>query len=128
MKALRVILLLVVGALAGLAAALYGVPYLQQSGLLKRDDSVVARTDGKASPGADKRDVNALGRFEPESEIIQVSAPAGGRIERLSDKVKEGATVSKGEPLAYLDSYAELQASRELAQKQLDEPHVSSNE
>src|SRR5262249_37784911 len=34
---------------------------------------------------------------------------------------KEGAWVAKDEPLAYLDSYDELLAARELAQAQLDE-------
>jgi HlyD family secretion protein len=65
--------------------------------------------------------VTALGRLEPESQIIQVSAPVGSRIERLGERVKDGAVVTEGEPLAYLDSYSECRTARDLAQAQLDE-------
>src|SRR5262249_4720637 len=65
--------------------------------------------------------ITALGRLEPESEIIDVGAPAGSRIDRLGPKVKEGAIVNRDDPLAYLDSHKELAAAWELAKKQYEE-------
>ncbi len=77
-------------------------------------------TSKEGKPPSDQDDpVNALGRLEPESEIIDVSAPAGSRIDRLA--VKEGDAVNKDAPLAYLDSHDELQAALNYAKRQKDE-------
>src|SRR5262245_44853205 len=51
--------------------------------------------------------VSALGRLEPESGIIDVSGPAGARIQRFETAIKEGAQVTRGDVIAYLDSYPE---------------------
>jgi HlyD family secretion protein len=118
MRALRIgLLLLVLASVAG-AALMLGPAYLEKKGLFASSTG----TDGArmAEPDPAKA-VTALGRLEPESQIIQVSAPAGSRIERLGEKVKDGASVAKEEPLAYLDSYSECRAARDLAQAQLDE-------
>lgn len=63
--------------------------------------------------------VVALGRIEPASRVVQVSASDAGRIERLM--VAKGDRVEPGQILAYLDRYAVRQAERDLAESQLAE-------
>jgi HlyD family secretion protein len=81
-------------------------------------------TDSSRSPTAEKAKpqpgaVAALGRLEPESEIIDVGLPAGTRLDRVA--VKEGEWVSKGKELAYLDSHGEMKKARDLAEAQWQE-------
>lgn len=62
--------------------------------------------------------VTALGRLEPEGEVIELSAPLtldGDRIAQLL--VKEGDTVKVGETIAILDSYKPLQDALTQAEK-----------
>jgi HlyD family secretion protein len=115
---LRLIILIVVVALVAGVAGVFGHPYLQKMGVLSPGDTRAPQPNGKSDSA---RAVTALGRLEPESEVVQVSVPAGSRIERLGEKVKEGAYLGKDEPLAYLDSYPELLAARDFAQSQLNE-------
>ncbi|AFY60282.1 ABC exporter membrane fusion protein, DevB family [Synechococcus sp. PCC 6312] len=65
--------------------------------------------------------VNALGRLEPEGEVIKVSAPSqfmgGSQVMEL--RVKEGDVVQAGQILAVLDSRDRLQSSLLEAQKQV---------
>jgi HlyD family secretion protein len=63
--------------------------------------------------------VTALGRIEPEGEVIDISGPSGERIGQLL--VQEGQQVKKGQPLVYLESYQERQADRDFAADQLRE-------
>jgi HlyD family secretion protein len=63
--------------------------------------------------------VVALGRIEPASRVVQVSASEAGRIDRLM--VAKGDQVEEGQVLAYLDRYAVRQAERDLAASQLSE-------
>ncbi|MGA0201251.1 MAG: HlyD family secretion protein, partial [Prochlorotrichaceae cyanobacterium] len=63
--------------------------------------------------------VVALGRLEPQGEVIQVGGSGGARIDRLL--VKEGDWVQENQVLAYLDSYDERLAARDLAASQLRE-------
>lgn len=76
-------------------------------------------------PIIDRRDpptrVSALGRLEPEGEIIDVSGPAGTRIDRFDPAIKEGAQIKQGAVIAYLDSYPEALAAREQAASVLGE-------
>lgn len=121
MRVLRIGVLMAVLAVAAGAAGVFVPGYLQNKGLLFGSGPGLgagAAPTGKPGPASA---VTALGRLEPESQIIQVSAPAGSRIERLGEKVKDGAVVAKDEPLAYLDSYSECRAALDLAQAQLDE-------
>ncbi|MDX2242478.1 MAG: ABC exporter membrane fusion protein [Leptolyngbyaceae cyanobacterium bins.302] len=75
--------------------------------------------------------ITALGRLEPEGEVIKIAAPSSGgnatpifgspRIARLL--VKERATVKAGQPIAVLDTYdrllaAGLQAEAEVREAQ----------
>ncbi|NJL42536.1 MAG: HlyD family efflux transporter periplasmic adaptor subunit [Pseudanabaena sp. SU_2_4] len=64
-------------------------------------------------------EVVALGRLEPQGEVIRVGGPNGERIRQLT--VKEGDLVQKGAILAYLESYIERLAERDLAASQVAE-------
>jgi HlyD family secretion protein len=64
-------------------------------------------------------EVVALGRLEPQGEVIRIGGPSGERIQHLM--VKEGDLVQKGAILAYLESYAERLAERDHAASQLAE-------
>jgi HlyD family secretion protein len=64
--------------------------------------------------------VSALGRLEPEGEVIQVFAPTsidGARVENL--KIKHGQQIRKGDLIAVLDTYPRRQAALEEAQEQV---------
>ena len=104
-------MLLLVAAGAG-AGGYYGRSWMDQQ----------AFTTPPSSPSAPQEQqrsiVTALGRLEPESEIVDVGVPTG-RLARL--EVAEGAIVDQGDVLAYLESYDEMLASRDLARSQLDE-------
>ena len=63
--------------------------------------------------------VAALGRVEPAGEVIQVSGPVGDRVGELV--VAEGAWVETNTILAYLESYQERLAERNLAAVQVIE-------
>jgi HlyD family secretion protein len=66
--------------------------------------------------------VVALGRLEPEGEIIKVGGPTTERIARL--EVAEGDVVKRGDVLAYLESYEERKAERDYAASQLAEAQL----
>ncbi|WP_073072126.1 ABC exporter membrane fusion protein [Phormidesmis priestleyi] len=64
--------------------------------------------------------VSALGRLEPEGEVIQVFAPTsseGARVETL--KVSHGQRIRQGDVIAVLDTYARRRAALQEAQEQL---------
>jgi HlyD family secretion protein len=66
------------------------------------------------------RKVSALGRLEPEAEIIKLSAPLtldGDRIGKLL--IKEGDRVEAGQVIVILDSKERLQTALEQAQEQV---------
>lgn len=60
--------------------------------------------------------VTALGRLEPEGEVITIAAPANERVGQLL--VQEGDFVEAGQAIAYLESYPERLAERDLAASQ----------
>jgi HlyD family secretion protein len=61
--------------------------------------------------------VQALGRIEPGSEVIVLTAPGPDRLESLL--VQRGDTVAKGQVLGYLTSHKLAVAHRDAAQIQL---------
>ncbi|HEY9643354.1 MAG TPA: ABC exporter membrane fusion protein [Coleofasciculaceae cyanobacterium] len=64
--------------------------------------------------------VTALGRLEPQGEVIKLSAPTsnnGNRVEQLL--VKEGDRLKTGQVIAILDSRDRLQAAYEQAQEEV---------
>ncbi len=63
--------------------------------------------------------VTALGRLEPLSEVIKVSAPSSQMGSSTIEKilVKEGDTVKAGQPIAILDNRQRLEAAVSKAQE-----------
>jgi HlyD family secretion protein len=64
-------------------------------------------------------EVVALGRLEPQGQVVRVGGPTGERIQWLN--VKEGDRVAKGAVLGYLESYQERLVERDRAASQLVE-------
>ena len=64
------------------------------------------------------RQVAALGRIRPKDGTIDVGADATRRVARLL--AEEGQSVKKGEILAYLDNYEEMQAAAAFAEAQFE--------
>ena len=77
----------------------------------------LARPGTAVAAGADT--VTALGRLEPETEVVEINVMQGTRVDRLL--VKEGDRVPAGAVLAFLDGHGEMEAARDLAAKQLEE-------
>ncbi|NMF62389.1 biotin/lipoyl-binding protein [Brasilonema octagenarum] len=74
----------------------------------------------QAVPVVQVTTVTALGRLEPNGEIIKLSAPAsaeGSRVEQLL--VREGTKVKQGQLVAILDSRDRLSAAVAEAQEQV---------
>jgi HlyD family secretion protein len=72
--------------------------------------------------------VTALGRIEPEGEVIKLSAAVsaeGSRVEKLL--VKEGDRVKAGQTIAILNSRDRLQASLKEAQEQVKVAQANLN-
>lgn len=78
-----------------------------------------AATPAGAKPTSSASYVGALGRLEPEGEVIRVAGPPGERLGELW--VAEGERVVAGQVLARLESYRERLAEREYAAAQLQE-------
>lgn len=68
------------------------------------------------------RSVTALGRVEPQGEVITIGGSVGERIAQLL--VKDGQQVKAGDVLAYLDSYQERLAEKNAAATQLEEANT----
>ncbi len=65
--------------------------------------------------------VSALGRLEPDGELVQVFAPTsieGARVERL--QVSHAQRLRKGDVIAILDTYAQQQAVLREAKRQVE--------
>jgi HlyD family secretion protein len=63
--------------------------------------------------------VGALGRVEPESEIVDINVAMPDRLDRLM--VHRGDPVSRDQIIGYLDGYAEQEVQVELVAAQLEE-------
>lgn len=63
--------------------------------------------------------IGALGRIEPESEIVNVGSGISDRLESLV--VSRGDHVKRGEVIGYLQSYVEQVAQRDQIAAQLEE-------
>jgi HlyD family secretion protein len=102
---------------------------LHYSGMFAQKPPVDPAKDGKiiAPKPVEIKSVASIGRLEPFGEVIKVSAPSSqtgaATIERLL--VKEGDRVTKGQPIAVLDSRARLEAA--LAKVQEDVKVSQSN-
>jgi HlyD family secretion protein len=100
-----------IAALVLLGAGFLAVRVFQQSA----QQAAIEET----TPAPRQVTVAALGRLEPEGEVISVSGPQGDRISELL--VAEGDYVQQGTILAYLESYEERLAERNYAASQLAE-------
>jgi HlyD family secretion protein len=88
------------------AIAFYGI---SQTGLLTPSQTPAV----EAFPAVKK--VTALGRLEPQGEVINLSAPLnldGDRLKKLL--VEEGDTVKAGDVIAILDSQKTLEDSKKV--------------
>ena len=90
----------------------FGVLQLTQA---RRDQNSAAET----APLPQRTSVVALGRLEPDGEVIRLGGPSGERIGQLL--ASEGTWVETGTALAYLESYQERLAERNYAASQLTE-------
>ncbi|AXY67365.1 ABC exporter membrane fusion protein [Thermosynechococcus sichuanensis E542] len=110
---------LIGGAIAiGLGSLALSFNYWQQLQRASEEQEIQAAL---ANPISDR--ITALGRLEPEGEVVAVSAPS--MTERLGQLlVREGDRVVAGQPLAYLDTYPERKAERDLAASQLQEARL----
>jgi HlyD family secretion protein len=84
---------------------------------------VSAGCKGQPAPveARDPSSVAALGRLQPEGEIVALGGPGGARLDHYEAGVNEGARVKQGDVIAYLDSYAESVAARDHAASELAE-------
>jgi HlyD family secretion protein len=103
----------------GTVAIALGLAALGISQFINRPSVKQPESASTVSPSAASAKITALGRVEPAGEVIKVGGPSGERIGRLL--VKEGQTVTLGQPIAYLESYAERLADKEVAQSQLQD-------
>lgn len=102
------------------AIAYYGI---SQSGLLTQP-----ATEPVATPPPVKK-VTALGRLEPEAEIISLAAPVdldGDRLAQLL--VAEGDIVKQGQVVAILDAQGRLQDELLQAQEQVKNARAKLNQ
>lgn len=100
--------------MVSLGVAAYGVAQVAQvrPGEQAADSEAVVTTPARTS-------ITALGRIEPQGEVVTVSGPTGERIGQLL--VKEGQQVQADQPLAYLENYQERLAERNAAASELAE-------
>ncbi|KZL50419.1 hemolysin D [Nodularia spumigena CENA596] len=108
----RLIVLVVAATVITGGIAFYGI---SQSGLVGQSASSEL---GETPPVTPK--ISALGRLEPETEVISLSAPLdldGDRIAQIL--VQEGDTVKSGQVVAILDSRTRLQTAVLQAEKQV---------
>jgi len=86
----------------------------------KSNNSALAPASNQ--PSTSDRAISALGRLEPEGEVIRVASPSAlgsARVAKLM--VREGDLVQKGQILAQLDSYERSLAELQSAQSQVEE-------
>jgi HlyD family secretion protein len=101
-------------AIGASAAALLLLPAgLHYAGLFAQKPPAATQAAKPAAPKPETTAVTSLGRLEPLSEVIKISAPSTqsgkGTLSQLL--VKEGDRVAKGQVIAVLDNRQRLEAS-----------------
>jgi HlyD family secretion protein len=108
-----------IGIGAGVAAILLLPAGLHFAGIFAQKPPATTQNQTAAPKVAAINAVTALGRLEPLSEVIKVSAPSSqmgsSTIERIL--VKEGEQVKAGQPIAVLDNRQRLEAAVSSAQE-----------
>jgi len=103
-------LLLAATAITG-GVTLYGISAINQT----RESAAQSATEVPVS-----RNVSALGRLEPATEVIQVAAPMALDGDRLAElQVKEGDRVEEGQVIAVLGSRDRLQDAVRQAEERV---------
>jgi HlyD family secretion protein len=103
---------LVAAMVISVIAAYYGVSQFGSS------DKSALSPAAKTPPPVKK--VTALGRLEPEAQLIRLSTPLALNNDRIAQlRVEEGDRVKAGQVVAILDSQDRLQAALAEAQKQV---------
>jgi HlyD family secretion protein len=100
------------------------IPMLIAAGILTKvrvDQMQPISTPQTTAPVA--ATVNALGRLEPQGEVLKLSAPLQSRVEKML--VKEGDKIRKGQVIAILDSNDTQKASVEQANAGLQNARAS---
>lgn len=112
-----------VGLALGLAAGLYGLTQIPTT--RAQDTTPVPQTDAPGETEAVSLRlgrIGALGRLEPEGEVIEIGATTGERLGALL--VVKGDWISAGTELGRLESYEERLAERNFAASQLEEARI----
>jgi HlyD family secretion protein len=95
-----------------IVAAFYGISQFGSS------EKSISSPAAKTAPPVKK--VTALGRLEPEAQLIRLSTPLALNNDRIAQvRVEEGDQVKAGQIIAILDSQDRLQAALSEAQKQV---------
>lgn len=82
--------------------------------------------NGTAESAIANQGIFALGRLEPEGEIISIAAPSGAGDSRIKSlKVDEGSRVKKGEILAVLDNDRRLIAAVQVAESSVAQANAN---
>jgi HlyD family secretion protein len=104
---------------ASVAAILLLPAGLHFAGMFAQKPPASTTQTKSVAPKVEVNAVTALGRLEPLSEVIKVSAPSSqmgsSTIERIL--VKEGDRVKAGQPIAILDNRQRLEAAVSRAQE-----------
>lgn len=112
----------IVGVAAGaIALGLIGIGVTQ----FRNSERPKPTVSQSPAPLPQKVTVVALGRLEPQGEVIRVGGPSGERIGKLL--VSRGNFVKVGAIIAYLESYDERLAERNYAASQLVEARERLN-
>jgi HlyD family secretion protein len=107
----RLVPWIIAAIIISIIAAFYGI---SQFG----SDKSVSSSAEKTAPPVKK--VTALGRLEPEAQLIHLSTPLALNNDRIAQlRVEEGDQVRAGQIVAILDSQDRLQAALAEAQKQV---------
>ncbi|MGF1575420.1 MAG: efflux RND transporter periplasmic adaptor subunit [Cyanophyceae cyanobacterium] len=116
---MRAAILITTGILASLGLGLYG---FNQFNLLGAQSQELNPQENESLMPVVATHVGALGRIEPQGEVILVGGLLGERIGELL--VSQGQRVNAGDPLVRLESYGERQAERDYAASQLAEAEL----
>ncbi len=112
------------GLVAGLGLGLYAVTQFSITQAQDAELASPAAPDSQSLPTPSLRldRVGALGRLEPEGEVIEIGATTGERLGALL--ISKGDWVTVGTELARLESYEERLAERNFAASQLEEARI----
>jgi HlyD family secretion protein len=79
-----------------------------------------ARSPAPTAAAPSPRQIGALGRLEPEAEVVKLSAPLALDGDRLAQLwVKEGETIEAGQVVAVMDAQTRLADTLKQAQQQV---------